>query len=82
MLCFNPKDLVANIDRFMAGEEMIEMVPYYRGFNGQIKQDKNGKVILPKAHMRYRKIVITELPVGMWTDKYKEFLETLVTIHE
>ena len=59
---------------------MIEMVPYYRGFNGQIKLDKNGKSYITKGTYAVTdsKIIITELPVGMWTDKYKEFLETLV----
>ena len=38
--CFNPKDLVNNMKRHMEGEEMVEMIPFYRGFEGQIKLDK------------------------------------------
>lgn len=78
--CFNPKDLVNNMKRHMEGEEMVELVPFYRGFEGQIKLDKAGKTYITKGTyvISDSKIIITELPVGMWTDKYKEFLETLV----
>jgi DNA topoisomerase-2 len=77
---FNPVDLVENMKLYMEGKEMKELVPFYNGFQGKIKKDKQGKTYISKGIyvVSDSKIIITELPVGMWTDKYKEFLETLV----
>ena len=83
---FNVKDIIANIKRYNKGEKMIEMIPYYKYFKGKITPslDKNGIVIenTYKSHGIYSitkdKLVITELPVGVWTDSYKEHLEKLV----
>jgi DNA topoisomerase-2 len=57
-----------------------ELHPYYNGFTGTIEK------LSPTSYMtkgRYRiadfkTVEITELPIGTWTDDYKEFLETLL----
>ena len=69
-------------------DEMLEkfcnekIKPYYRGFKGTITSiiEQPGKW---KFQGIYNKIsatdvLITELPVGMWTDDYKSYLETLI----
>lgn len=69
-------------------DEMLEaycnekLKPYYRGFKGTITSiiDQPGKW---KFQGLYKKItatdvLITELPVGMWTDDYKSYLETVI----
>ena len=33
---FNPRDIVANLRRLMAGEEPEPMTPWYRGFAGTV----------------------------------------------
>jgi DNA topoisomerase II len=54
------------------------MVPWYRGFTGTIEAtDKPGRykvsgIIKP---IEDNVVEITELPVGMWTQEMKEFLE-------
>ncbi len=35
---FNPRDIVANLRRMLEGEELVEMKPWYKGFNGTIEQ--------------------------------------------
>lgn len=35
---YNPKDLVDNMKRLLAGEEPVEMQPWYRDFNGTIME--------------------------------------------
>jgi DNA topoisomerase-2 len=63
---------------------MEPMHPWYRGFRGQIELNvsKKGDVsyaisgILGKVDDTT--IQVTELPVGKWTQQYKEFLETLL----
>jgi len=75
----NPLEIVANIKRMLAGEEPLEMSPYFRGYNGTIFKE-NGKYhtrgtyqILP-GNM----VEITELPMGMSIEKYKMVLEGLM----
>jgi DNA topoisomerase-2 len=35
---YNPRDIVANLLRLMNGEELVPMLPWYRGFTGDIIQ--------------------------------------------
>ncbi|KAI0261566.1 hypothetical protein BGY98DRAFT_1114604 [Russula aff. rugulosa BPL654] len=35
---YNPRDVVANIRRLMAGEKQEPMLPWWRGFKGTIKK--------------------------------------------
>lgn len=78
--CFNPVDIVANLRRKLNGEEFIEMLPWYRDFDGEIKKDSTGKIINWGIWKRLSdtSIEITELPLGLWTDDYKEYLEKLI----
>ncbi|ORY48818.1 DNA topoisomerase, partial [Leucosporidium creatinivorum] len=77
---YNPSDIVANLKRKMAGEEMEPMHPWYRGFRGTIeKADKDGyKVGGLIERIDDSTIEITELPVRTWTQSYKEQLESWV----
>jgi DNA topoisomerase-2 len=77
---FNPLDLVNNLKRLMNDDEMLDMKPWFRGFSGQIEMLKDGKV---KTRGSYeivddKTVRITELPIGVWTDDYKTWLNTLV----
>lgn len=58
-----------------------EIKPYYLGFKGSInKNDKNSYV--SKGVYNWvddNTVLISELPVGTWTEDYKEFLEELIT---
>ena len=57
-----------------------DYTPYYLGFNGKIeKNEKN----MYQSRGIYNWIddttmQITELPIGIWTEDYKEFLESLI----
>jgi DNA topoisomerase-2 len=67
-----------------------EFVPYYEGFKGTIVKIQGDGVTgtnttSPKFLIKGKyevvgpdKIRITELPIGTWTDDYKEFLESLI----
>jgi DNA topoisomerase-2 len=76
--CYNPKDIIKNLTSLINDEPMTPMDPYYKGFKGEIiKVNEIGyqtKGVFKK--ISNTKIEIQELPVGRWTDDYKEFLES------
>lgn len=78
--CFNPTDIVSNLKRKLEGEEFIPMLPWYRDFDGEIKKDLEGKIVNCGIWKKTSDttIEITELPLGLWTDDYKEYLEKLI----
>ena len=73
-----PIDIINNLLKKMKDKKIKKMDPWYRGFKGTIyKNDEKyfskGCTIISK-----NKVKITELPIGSWTDKYKEYIETLL----
>jgi DNA topoisomerase II len=82
---YNPKDLVENLRRLLKGEEVVPMMPWYRGFKGTIEPtDKPGrfKVSGIIKQLENNMVEITELPIGLWTQEMKEFLEKEVMATE
>lgn len=76
---FDPKDIIANVKRMIAGESPLEMSPWYRGFQGTIEESAPGVYISRgKYAISGKTLTISELPIGTWTNDYKEFLETLL----
>jgi DNA topoisomerase II len=74
---FNPQDIIDNLRRLLQGGEVRPMMPWYRNFTGPIETDKPGRYKVSgiiKA-LEGNIVEITELPVGMWTQEMKEFLE-------
>ena len=80
--CYNPVDIISNLNKLIDsnGEaELIPMKPWYRGFTGTIELESEQRYITTGVWKReINSIIITELPIGKWTQVYKEFLETLV----
>ena len=76
---FNPLDIIKNIKSKLNGNEYDEMIPYSHGFKGTITK-KSNNIFVSKGlyEVKENKIIVTELPIGMWTDTYKIFLESLV----
>ena len=77
--CYNPVDIVANLHRLLNDEEPADMLPFYRGFTGGIEQTSE-RAFATKGiwHAVPGGIEVTELPIGSWTDVYKEFLEASI----
>ncbi|KAF8554543.1 type II DNA topoisomerase [Imleria badia] len=77
---YNPEDIVANLRRLMAGEEMIPMLPWWRGFRGTIKKVGEHKydVVGIVKKINDTTVEITELPIHKWTQSYKAELETMI----
>ena len=87
--CYNPLEIVKWIELWLNGEssEAPELVPWYRGFNGPINlvKSNSGKTIGWKSKGILEKGKekgwwdIRDLPIGVWTDNFKEWLEYLET---
>ena len=58
-----------------------EFIPYYEGFKGTISKHSENKFLIKGKYEKINNnsIRITELPIGMWTDDYKQFLENLIS---
>jgi len=78
---YSPKQIVANLKHLMNDEPTEPMHPWYRGFKGTIKfNDKKQNYIVTGVYEKTDEdtLVISELPIGVWTQNYKEFLESLI----
>jgi DNA topoisomerase-2 len=69
------------INKIIHKRKNIELHPKYNKFKGTINwDDKNNRYITRGVFKKINstKLVITELPIGMWNDKYYEILDKLV----
>ncbi|XP_017108704.3 DNA topoisomerase 2 [Drosophila bipectinata] len=70
----NPREIMQNLRRLINSEEPKLMHPWYKNFTGRMEYVSDGRYvhsgniqILPGD-----RVEITELPVGVWTQNYKE----------
>ena len=81
--CFNPKDLIFNLRMMMENKQIKSLVPWYRPFKGKVvkKTVKGKKQWFTEGTFNFKNattLVITELPIGIWTDAYHQHLESLI----
>ena len=77
----HPLEVLRNTRRLVRGEALRPMRPWFRGWRGRIAVDDDGQNFTSSGIARWdggRKVEITELPVGVWTNSYKQHLEKLV----
>lgn len=57
-----------------------ELIPYYLGFKGVIEKNEKDSYVSKGIYnwIDDNTVEITELPIGTWTDDYKEFLENMI----
>ncbi len=81
--CHNPQSIVNVLKKMLKAKtsdiETDDLIPWYQGFKGKIVKDK-GKLMSVGIYTRLTssRIEITELPIGVWTQDYKEFLEKML----
>ena len=85
--CYNPDEIIANLKILIETDgkgEQKSLFPWYRGFKGTIQQESQGKFITTGVYqvINPTTVEVTELPIGKWTQVYKEFLESLVEANE
>lgn len=78
--CYNPKDIILCLKQMLSGEDPeCKLLPWFAGFNGTIKET-GGKLFSKGVYEKIgaTKIRINELPIGFWTEDFKEHLEHLL----
>jgi DNA topoisomerase-2 len=80
-MCYNPLQIIEYLqNKLLSIEDEIEFVPYYEGFKGVISKISDEKFLIKGSYEKLAddKIKVTELPVGYWTEDFKELLENLI----
>jgi DNA topoisomerase-2 len=85
IMCHNPVQIIEFLEAKLNKSSSVEKLliePYYQGFKGKIYpcDDTRKKYIIKGCYefLGNDKIKITELPIGTWTQDYKEYLESLL----
>ena len=85
IMCYNPLQIIEFLEAKLNNSSITEKLliePYYQGFKGKIYpcDDTHKKYIIKGCYeiLSSDKIRITELPIGTWTQDYKEFLESIL----
>jgi len=82
IMCYNPLDIIQYIKNKLSDSDnsSVEFIPYYEGFKGKIEKITDEKFLIKGCYNKLSvdKIKVTELPIGFWTDDFKELLESLI----
>lgn len=71
---FSVKDVIKNTKKWINKEKLLDMIPSYNNFLGKIEKIENNKYISKGKYIKIKNIInITELPIGLWNDKFKEW---------
>ena len=78
--CFNPIDIIEYIENTIQGQHVYEnIIPYYNNFKGNIEQIEDYKYITTgNIEVNNNKLIISELPIGLWNGPYLLFLEKCI----
>ena len=80
IMCYDPQHIIAYLKNKLRGlENTMDFVPYYEGFRGAIEKISETKFLFKGMYhvIAPDKIRVNELPVGFWTQDFKEHLESL-----
>ena len=81
IMCYNPLDIISYLkSKLSSTTSDISFIPYYEGFKGRITKISDEKFLIKGVYEKIGadKIKVTELPVGYWTEDFKELLESLI----
>ena len=82
ILSYDIEKIIIYIKSKLKKEDLneIKFLPTYNNFKGQIIDLENGKYITKGIYQKTnaKKIKVTELPIGYWTDDFKQHLENLM----
>ena len=77
---YNPEDIVENLKVMMAGEEVKPMTPWFRDFKGSVTQVASDRYKFSGIARQSgdNEVEITELPVRMWTQDFKDKIVEII----
>jgi len=88
IMCYNPLQIIdylnCKIGSKIGSKLQIvydeDFIPYYEGFQGKIEKISESKFLIKGKYEKVGtdKIRVIELPVGFWTENFKEHLEYLI----
>ena len=78
---YNPVDILNCMKKLLKGEELTELTPWYRNYDGKFikTQDKNFMNLGVYEIVNNNTLKILELPIGVSTEEYKDFLDKVVS---
>ena len=79
--CYHPQDLIQILKSMLQGEKYKKIHPYYHKFKGKMKKlDAKSYEVSGLYTVDNKKgiVEVTELPVGEWTNNFKQHLEKLL----
>lgn len=78
VMAYNPADIKMNILDILKGRTPVPLIPWYRGFTGNIERDGDQAIITGVITVvNTTTLEITELPIGSYTTKYRDTLNSL-----
>lgn len=75
---YDPREVAAAVRDFLASKEPRDLVPWFRGFRGEVEVAEDGRSFVTRGVFKRTgdlRIEVSELPVGTWTDTFKDLLE-------
>ncbi|KAJ9575916.1 hypothetical protein L9F63_007228, partial [Diploptera punctata] len=71
---YNPRAIVENIMRLLDDEPLKPLIPWWKNFTGAVEPLVDQRYIIygEISMIAENKLEITELPIGTWTQSYKE----------
>jgi DNA gyrase/topoisomerase IV subunit B len=74
---YNPIDIINNIRNMLNNEDINEMKPWSMGYSGTIIKLDTNKYMSRGVYkfLDFNTVEVTELPLGVWTDAYKDEIE-------
>ncbi len=77
----NPKDVIQCLKKILSGQTPPEIKPWFKDFSGTVTAIPETTKWAVKGVWNWLSattLCITELPVGTWTNNYKEFIEKAI----
>ena len=82
ILCYNMFDIIDYLQMKLKKNNVssYDFVPYYEGFKGTISKIESKKYVVKGCYEKIGPdtLLVSELPIGVWTEDFKEHLESLM----
>jgi len=83
---YNPRDLIASCRKWLRGDPLDPLTPWYEGFKGVIRSTDKGFESVgilevkrePTPDEPWGVVTVSELPIKFWTQAFKDLLESMM----